>query len=81
LRFPYTMFTLQTSFKPLLLKGRGVNPLVEMTLNSKEDISEDFWLGWSRKWLILLTRSSLLAVSTKIRIITHNYAQYEPNYA
>ncbi len=23
LRFPSTMFTLQTSFKPLLLKGRG----------------------------------------------------------
>ncbi len=37
------MFTLQTSFKPLLLKGGGrVNPSVEVTVNSKEENSEDF---------------------------------------
>ncbi len=29
-------------------------------------------LGWSRKWLFLLTRNSQLAVSTKIRIIKRN---------
>ncbi len=35
------MFTLQTSFKPLLLREGGgegeKNPLVEMTVNSKEE--------------------------------------------
>ncbi len=32
LRFPYTMFTSQTSFNPLLLKGgRGVKAIVELT--------------------------------------------------
>jgi hypothetical protein len=37
LRFPYTMFTLQTSFKSLLLKGKGkYNPLIEEHVNSKE---------------------------------------------
>jgi hypothetical protein len=37
------MFTLQNSFKPLLLKwGRGVKSLVELTVNSKEENSEDF---------------------------------------
>ncbi len=36
------MFTLQNSFKPLLLKwGRGVISLVELTVNSKEKNSED----------------------------------------
>jgi hypothetical protein len=30
-------------------------------------------LGWSRKWLFLLTRNSKVAVSTKIHIITCNY--------
>jgi hypothetical protein len=36
----YTMFTLQTSFKPILPKGgRG---LVDVTVNNKEDNSEDF---------------------------------------
>ncbi len=33
-----TMFTLQTSFKPLLLK----NPLIEVTVNSKKENSSDF---------------------------------------
>jgi hypothetical protein len=44
MRFPYTMFTLQTSFKPLLLKvgGGGYNPLVEVAVNSKEENSQDF---------------------------------------
>jgi hypothetical protein len=40
-----TMFTLQTSFKPLLLWDGGggeYNPLVEVTVNSKEENSEDF---------------------------------------
>ncbi len=37
------MFTLQTSFKPLLLKwGGGVNTVVEETVNSKEENSNDF---------------------------------------
>jgi len=43
LRFPFTMFTLQASFKPLLLKrgvgGGGKNPFVEVTVNSKEENS------------------------------------------
>ncbi len=34
LRFPYTMFTSQTSFKPLLQGGGGWNPLVEVTLQT-----------------------------------------------
>ncbi len=37
------MFTLQTSFKSLLLKGgRGVKRLTEATVNSKEENSSDF---------------------------------------
>ncbi len=37
------MFTLQTSFKSLLLKGgRGVKRLIEATVNSKEENSSDF---------------------------------------
>ncbi len=39
------MLILQTSFKPLLLgEGGGgrVNPLVEVTVNSKEENSQDF---------------------------------------
>jgi hypothetical protein len=36
------MFTLQTSFKPLLLKGCDQDSLVEVTVNSKEENSEDF---------------------------------------
>jgi hypothetical protein len=37
----YTMFTSQTSFKPLLLKGGGEDKilLVEVTMNSKEQNS------------------------------------------
>jgi hypothetical protein len=31
------MLTLQTSFKPLLLKGKGVKSVVEVTVNSKEE--------------------------------------------
>ncbi len=43
LEVPYTMFTLQTSFKPLLLKGRGEkNLLVEVTVNSKEETHKTF---------------------------------------
>jgi hypothetical protein len=30
------MFTLQTSFKPLLLKGEGVKSVVEVTVNTEE---------------------------------------------
>jgi hypothetical protein len=38
------MFTLQPSFKPLLLKGGGSkNPLVEVTVNSKKENSLDFY--------------------------------------
>jgi hypothetical protein len=37
------MFTLQTSFKQLLLQERGEeNPFLEVTVNSKEENSEDF---------------------------------------
>jgi hypothetical protein len=39
------MFTLQTSFKPLWFKGVGggeQNPVVELTVNIKEESSEDF---------------------------------------
>ncbi len=43
LSLPNTMFTLQTSFKPLLLKEGGggwINSLVEgVTVNSKEENS------------------------------------------
>jgi hypothetical protein len=38
-------------------------------------------VGWSRKWLFLLTRNSSVAVSTKIRIITRNYGVIKPSYA
>jgi hypothetical protein len=36
------MFTLQTGFKPLLLKWGEYNPLVQVTVNSKEENSYDF---------------------------------------
>ncbi len=43
LRFPYTMFTLQTSFNPLLPHEEGSKiRLVQVTMNSKEENS--FWL-------------------------------------
>ncbi len=51
LRLDVTMFTLQASFKPLLLKrgGGSKNPLVEVTVNSKEDFCpnyvQEFGLG------------------------------------
>jgi hypothetical protein len=38
----YTMFTLQTSFKPLLLRGGGVKSVSSVIVNSKEENSEDF---------------------------------------
>jgi hypothetical protein len=37
LRFTYTMFTLQISFKKHFLKGWGSNQLVEVTVNNKEE--------------------------------------------
>jgi hypothetical protein len=41
--FLYIIFTLETSFKPLLFKwGRGVKSVVGVTVNSKEENSEDF---------------------------------------
>jgi hypothetical protein len=40
------MCKLKTSCKPLLLKGEGGNPLVEVTLNSKdENCVQEFGLG------------------------------------
>ncbi len=43
MRFAFTKFTLQTSFKTLLLGGRGlVKSVVEVTVDSKEGNSEDF---------------------------------------
>jgi hypothetical protein len=43
LSFPYTIFTLQISFKPFLLKEEGEqNSFVEVTVNSKEENSKDF---------------------------------------
>ncbi len=36
------MFTLRTCFKPLFLKVGGGDPLVEVTVNSKEVNSKDF---------------------------------------
>ncbi len=46
------MFTLQTSFKPLLLKegggGREENILAEVTVNSKEETLKTFVLSTSK---------------------------------
>ncbi len=45
MRFPYTMFTLQTCFELVLLKeggGGGVKIRIEVTVNSKEENSSDF---------------------------------------
>ncbi len=46
------MFTLQTSFKPLLLGGGGgiVKSVVEMTVNSKEENSEDFCTNYNQEF-------------------------------
>jgi hypothetical protein len=46
LEVPYTMFTLQTSFKPLLLKGEGVGKihLVEAAVNSRRKTLKSFVL-------------------------------------
>jgi hypothetical protein len=49
-----TMFALKTSFKPLLLKGvGGVNPLVEVTVNIKEENSEDFCPNYVQEFGLL----------------------------
>jgi len=48
------MITLHPSFKLLLLKerGEGVNPLVEVTVNSKKENSEDFCPNYVQEfWL------------------------------
>ncbi len=44
LEISYTMFTLYASFKPFLLKGGrgGVQSVVIVTVNSKEENSYDF---------------------------------------
>jgi hypothetical protein len=48
MRFPYTVFTLQTNFKPLLLKGGGrVNPSVDVAVNSTE---EDFFTNYVQEF-------------------------------
>jgi hypothetical protein len=39
MRFPFTMFTLQSNVKPLLLRGEEVEEEVEVTMNSKEENS------------------------------------------
>ncbi len=44
----FTMFTLQTSFKPLLPRGGGgvggeIPGFVEVTVNSKKENSKDFF--------------------------------------
>jgi hypothetical protein len=52
LRFLGIILTLQTSFKPLLLGGGGggLNPLVEVTVNSKEENSEDFCFNYVQEF-------------------------------
>jgi hypothetical protein len=42
------MFTLKTSFNPLLLGGG--DPLVEVTVNSKEETSEDVCLNYAQEF-------------------------------
>ncbi len=67
LRFPYTIFTLQTSFKPLLLKGVGGGGRggvkskisIEVTVKSKE---EDFWANYAQEFGI---RKAKMAHPTK----------------
>ncbi len=48
MRFPFTMFTFHTSFKPLLLGvggggwGRGIKSIIEVTVNSKVETLKIF---------------------------------------
>jgi hypothetical protein len=57
------MFTLQTSFKPFLLGGGGgkdQNLLVKVTVNSKEEKSEDFCPNYAQEFgLWIRTRGHL----------------------
>jgi hypothetical protein len=55
------MFTLQTRFQPLLLKGAGgeVKSVVEVTVNSKEENSEYFCPKYIKEfglWALLLRK-------------------------
>ncbi len=50
------MFTLQTSFKPLLLKRGGGGPLVEVTVNSKEESSEDFCPNYVQEFGLCISK-------------------------
>jgi hypothetical protein len=49
--------------------------------SSVADPDPGFGVGWSRKWIFLLTRNSEVAVSTKIRLITRNYGVIKPSNA
>jgi hypothetical protein len=52
------MYTIQTSFKPLLLKGGGgggeLNPLVEVTVKSKVEIFKDFCPNTSKNSALVI---------------------------
>ncbi len=74
LRVPYTMFTLQTRFKPLLSRGGGVNLLVEVTVNCKEN-SEDFFPSYVQEfglWSLLLVISKTEPVEREYYIALGN---------
>ncbi len=76
MRFPNTMFTLQTSFNPLLLGGGG-NPLVEATLNARRKALKTF------ETFVPVTSKNSASVSVKgkmgglrlTRRISHKYGR------
>jgi hypothetical protein len=82
LGIPYTMFTLQNSFKPLLLKGRReLNPLVEVTVNSKEVNSQDFCSNYVQQFGLSTMPHSLRETlspgqATFIRAWNYSIVQY-----
>ncbi len=56
------MFTLQASFKPFYHGGKGSVPLVEVTVNSKEDNSKHFSPNYVQEFDLVSPFNNLLKV-------------------
>jgi hypothetical protein len=65
------MFTLQTSIKPLLPGGGGggLNPLFEVTVNSKEENSYDFCPNYVQEFSLSTLMSLFLRTREKIYLV------------
>ncbi len=64
------MLTLQTRFKPLLLKGGGggYNPLTEVTVNSNEETLKTFVLITSKNSASVYTGSAVFSYKAALLV-------------